>query len=96
MKYHLDNVGIRVEELGFYATESEITNNRLMYVLGNDEIAFINSGGAIRMGLEDILKVCEEVPEIINEFNTYARQNTKNCSMRKFFKSIQKYSKVVE
>lgn len=92
--YNLVKVGSNAEKLGFYSVDSEVTETKTMYVLGDDEVAIINSGGAIRITLEDALELCEELPQIIKDFNTYARLYRAENSMRRLFpKSKRKEAK---
>ena len=88
-QYKIDLLGITAELQKIYTVQSK-GERPLMYALAENQIALINSGGAIRLELTDILTFCEEIPEIIKDYHSYVRECKPRTSLNKLFKTKEK------
>lgn len=71
-KYNLEKLGIKAETLKIYTVDAD-TKSPIMYALAKGEVAIINKGGAIRFEIKDALTICEELPQIIEEYKDFVR-----------------------
>jgi hypothetical protein len=74
MKFDLQKMGLKAHDKGFYATESEESENPILYVANDDEIALINRGGAIRLTLQDALAIAGELMDILNDYQSFLKE----------------------
>ena len=74
MKFDLQKMGLKAHDKGFYATESEDSENPILYVANDDEIALINRGGAIRLTLQDALAIAGELMDILDDYQSFLKE----------------------
>ena len=74
VKFDLQKMGLKAHDKGFYATESEESENPILYVANDDEIALINRGGAIRLTLQDALAIAGELMDILNDYQSFVKE----------------------
>lgn len=74
VKFDLQKMGLKAHDKGFYATESEESENPILYVANDDEIALINRGGAIRLTLQDALAIAGELMDILNDYQSFLKE----------------------
>lgn len=74
MKFDLQKMGLKAHDKGFYATESEESENPILYVANDDEIALINRGGAIRLTLQDALAIAGELMDILDDYQSFLKE----------------------
>lgn len=74
VKFDLQKMGLKAHDKGFYATESEESENPILYVANDDEIALINRGGAIRLTLHDAEIIANELPEILENYKKFKHE----------------------
>jgi len=74
VKFDLQKMGLKAYDKGFYATESEESENPILYVANDDEIALINRGGAIRLTLQDALAIAGELMDILNDYQSFLKE----------------------
>lgn len=74
MKFDLQKMGLKAHGKGFYATESEESENPILYVANDDEIALINRGGAIRLTLQDALAIAGELMDILDDYQSFLKE----------------------
>ena len=74
VKFDLQKMGLKVHDKGFYATESEESENPILYVANDDEIALINRGGAIRLTLQDALAIAGELMDILDDYQSFLKE----------------------
>lgn len=74
VKFDLQKMGLKAHDKGFYATESEDSENPILYVANDDEIALINRGGAIRLTLKDALAIAGELMDILNDYQSFLKE----------------------
>lgn len=74
MKFDLQKMGLKAHDKGFYTTESEESENPILYVANDDEIALINRGGAIRLTLQDALAIAGELMDILNDYQSFLKE----------------------
>ena len=74
VKFDLQKMGLKAHDKGFYATESEESENPILYVANDDEIALINRGGAIRLTLQDALAIASELMDILNDYQSFLKE----------------------
>ena len=74
VKFDLQKKGLKAHDKGFYATESEESENPILYVANDDEIALINRGGAIRLTLNDALAIAGELMDILNDYQSFLKE----------------------
>lgn len=74
VKFDLQKMGLKAHDKGFYATESEESENPILYVANDDEIALINRGGAIRLTLQDALAIAGELMDILDDYQSFLKE----------------------
>ena len=74
MKFDLQKMGLKAHDKGFYATESEESENPILNVANDDEIALINRGGAIRLTLQDALAIAGELMDILDDYQSFLKE----------------------
>lgn len=74
VKFDLQKMGLKAHDKGFYATESEESENPILYVANDDEIALINRGGAIRLTLQDALAIAGELLDILDDYQSFLKE----------------------
>lgn len=74
VKFDLQKMGLKAHDKGFYATESEESENPILYVANDDEIALINRGGAIRLTLQDALAIAGELMDILKDYQSFLKE----------------------
>ena len=74
MKFDLQKMGLKAHDKGCYATESEESENPILYVANDDEIALINRGGAIRLTLQDALAIAGELMDILDDYQSFLKE----------------------
>lgn len=53
---------------------TEESENPILYVANDDEIALINRGGAIRLTLQDALAIAGELMDILNDYQSFLKE----------------------
>lgn len=72
--FDLQKMGTKAHRKGYYSTESEYSENPILYVANDDEIAIICRGGAVRLTIKDAEAIARELPEIINDYKDFRRE----------------------
>ena len=70
--FNVERTGLSAEQKGIYTVDARMKHSAI-YTMAKGEVAIINHGGAVRLTLEDALKMCEELPTIIKDYKVYAR-----------------------
>lgn len=71
-RFNVEQMGTRAEKLKIYTVDAG-TSTHVMYALADGEIGIINRGGAIRLDIRDAKVLCQELPQIIEEYKVFVR-----------------------
>lgn len=74
VEFNLQKMGLKAHRSGFYSTESEYSENPILYAANGDEIAIICRGGAIRLTIKDAEAIARELKDIIAGYKDFRRE----------------------
>lgn len=72
--FNIQEMGTRAHRKGFYSTESEYSENPILYAANGDEIAVICRGGAIRLTIKDAEAIAKELADILADYKDFRRE----------------------
>lgn len=74
VEFNLQKMGLKAHRKGFYSTESEYSENPILYVANGSEIAIICRGGAVRLTIKDAEAIASELADIIKDYKDFKRE----------------------
>lgn len=72
--FDIQEMGMKAHRKGFYSTESEYSENAILYMGNDGEFAIINRGGAVRLTIRDAEAIARELPDIIKDYKDFRRE----------------------
>lgn len=77
VEFNLQKIGLKAHRKGFYSTESEYSENPILYAANGNEIVVICRGGAVRLTIKDAEAIAKELPDIIRDYKDFRRERRK-------------------
>ena len=68
----IDKIGTKCDTLGIYSAESE-GKMRILYCLEGDDVLIINRSGFLKLNMEEVPNMIEELEELIKEYKAISR-----------------------
>lgn len=72
--FDIEKMAMKAHVKGFYSTESEYSEKKIIYVGNEDELAIINRGGAIRLTIKDAEAIAKELADILADYKDFIRE----------------------
>lgn len=74
VEFNLQKMGLKAHRNGFYSTESEYSENPILYIGNDGEFVIMNRGGAVRLTIKDAEAIARELPDVIRDYKDFKRE----------------------